>query len=174
MLNASLSRAVHIPESWAEVRAHDQVVRYRRSGTGRPVIILHSPGEDDDPLWPGLLRTLSHGYRLVVPELPPAGADITAWLAAFLEGLGTSSVRIVAADRFCMPGLELALLETVGITRMVLVSDGPAAPDAPRGFLRSGIGRSSVPLLVVRRSPPADEGIALIADFLRQEMSAPA
>ena len=173
MSNTSVFEPSSSPDAWAEVRAHDRVTRYRRSGAGRPVLVLHSP-DDPNPLWPELLETLGAGYRVIMPEPPSAGADVTAWLAGFLEGLGTTSVRIVAADGFCMAALELALLEAVGITRMVLVANGPAAPEAPRGFARSAIGRASVPLLVVRRGQPAHEGVALIGDFLRQEMSAPA
>lgn len=173
MPNPPLSEPTIAVEAWAEVRAHDQVMRYRRSGTGRPVLILHSP-DPADALWPELLETLGTGYRLIVPEEPPESADITAWLAGFLEGLGTSSVRVVAAGRFALPAMELALLEAVGITRMVLVADGPASPDMPRGFLRSAMGRASVPLLVIRRGQPATEGVAAICDFLRQEMASPA
>ena len=171
MSNTSVFEAPPQSDSWAEVRAHDRVVRYRRIGTGRPVLALYSPG---DPLWPELLQTLGAGYRLIVPQPPGAGADITPWLAGFLEGLGLSSVRILAADSFSIPALELALLDTAGISRMVLLAEGPAAPDAPRGFLRSAVGRTSVPLLLVRRAQPAGGMIALITDFLRQEMSAPA
>ncbi len=173
MPNSSLSAPSPTIESWAEVRAHDQVMRYRRSGTGRPVLVHHSP-EGPDSLWPELLTTLGNGYRLIVPEPPAPDVDVTAWLTSFLEGLGTTSVRIVAADRFCIPALELALLEAVGITRMVLVATGPVAPDAPRGFLRSAIGRASASILVVRRGQPAEDGVAAITEFLRQEMSSPA
>lgn len=170
MPNTSVFEAAR-PESWAEVRAHDRVMRYRRVGTGRPVLVLHSPA---NPLWPELLEALGAGYRLVVPEPPAGDADPTAWVADFLEGLGASSVRIVAANGFCHAALELALLEAVGITRLVLVADGPAAPAAPRGFLRSAMGRTSAPILMVRRGESAEEGVAAITDFLRQEMSSPA
>src|SRR5688572_15098386 len=120
MSNTSVFEAVHGSDSWAEVRAHDRVTRYRRSGSGRPVLVLHSP-DDPNPLWPELLEMLGNGYRVITPEPPAAGADLTAWLTGFLEGLGTSSVRIVAAHGFCMAALEVALLEAVGITRMVLI-----------------------------------------------------
>ena len=172
MPNASVFEPSARPDAWAEVRAHDRVTRYRRAGTGRPVLVLHAP-DDPNPLWPELLETLGNGYRVIVPEPPSAGADLTAWLTGFLEGLGTTSVRIVAAQPFCMAALELALLDAVGTTRIVLVANGPAAPDAPRGFVRSAMGRTSVPVLMVRRGQSASEGVALIADFLRQEMSAP-
>ena len=159
-------------ESWAEVRAHDTVMRYLRTGAGRAVLVLRSP-DDADPLWPGLIETLRRSYRLIVPEPPAADADVSGWIGGFLEGLGTATVRILAADRFCIPALELALLESDQITRMVLVTEGPATADAGRGLLETAMGRSPVPLLVVRSSQPAPEGVSLIADFLAEEPAAP-
>ena len=173
MPNASVSEVIGSPESWAEVRAHDRVMRYRRMGAGRPVLVLHSADEPES-LWPELLDTLGAGYRLILPEPPPDDEDVAAWLAGFLEGLGTSSVRIVAAGRFCLPAIEIALLEAVGITRLVLVTGGPATADSRRGFLRSAIARGAVPLLTVRRGHPAGEGVAMVTDFLRQEIAVPA
>src|SRR5687768_2937389 len=110
MSMSSISETPRATESWAEVRAHDQVIRYRRIGVGRPVLVLHSP-DDPDPLWPELLDTLGASYRVIVPDAPERETDVTTWLTGFLEGLGAISVRIVASDRFCMPALELALLE---------------------------------------------------------------
>jgi hypothetical protein len=97
-------------ESWAEVRARDQVVRYRRSGMGRSVLVLVPP-DHPDALWPDLLQGLSAAFRLIVPDPPAAERDAAAWLATFLEGLGLSNVGIVAAGCFCIPVLELAFLD---------------------------------------------------------------
>ena len=173
MPKPSVSDTSRGPDTWAEVRAHDTVMRYRRSGAGRAVLVLRSVA-DPDPLWSDLLEVLGSGYRLIVPEPPPGDTDVAAWLAGFLEGLGTSSIRILAADRFCIPALELALLETDQIARIVLVAEGPAAGDARRGALESAMGRSSVPLLLVRNARPPNEGISLITDFLAEEAAAPA
>src|SRR5687768_9062075 len=142
MTTSFISETSRSPESWAEVRAHDQVMRYRRTGAGRPVLVLRSP-DDPDPLWPELLATLGASYRVIVPDPPEGDTDVATWLTSFLEGLGATSVRIVASDRFCMPAVELALLEAVGIVRMALVTDGPPVPDPRRGFLRSAFGRRS-------------------------------
>jgi hypothetical protein len=173
MPKPSVSDTTRSHDSWAEVRAHDTVMRYRRAGAGRAIVVLRSVS-DPDPFWPELLEVLRLGYRLIVPEPPAADADVAAWLASFLEGLGTSTVRILAADRFCIPALELALLESDQIARIVLVAEGPAAGDAGRGALESAMGRSSVPLLVVRGARPANEGISLITDFLAEVAAAPA
>ena len=171
MSKASLSDTTRAPESWAEVRAHDTVMRYLRTGAGRPVLVLRSP-ETPDPLGPALIETLRRSYRLIVPEPPAPDVDVSGWIAGFLEGLGTATVRILATDRFCIPALELALLESDQITRIVLISDGPATTDAGRGLLETAMGRSGVPLLVVRNAQPAHEAVALIADFLAEETAA--
>lgn len=94
MPKPSSSDTTRAHESWAEVRAHDRVMRYRRSGVGRAVLVLRSP-EDPEPLWPELLEALGAGYRLIVPDPPPGDADVAGWLAGFLEGLGASNVRIL-------------------------------------------------------------------------------
>src|SRR6059058_4165774 len=95
--------------SWSEVRAHDHVMRYRRSGVGPAVLLLH-PGEESGALWPELLHVLSSSFRVIVPDLPDDADDTAAWLADFLEGLGFARVAVLAADGFCLPALELALL----------------------------------------------------------------
>src|SRR5687767_5076939 len=87
-----------------EVRAHGQLIRYRCTGAGRTVLVLRSAG----PLPPGareMLATLETSYRVIEPEPPGPDADVGAWLEAFLEGLGATGVRVIAADRFRLPAL---------------------------------------------------------------------
>jgi hypothetical protein len=159
---ADTARAV---ESWAEVRARDQVMRYRRSGVGRAVLLFLIP-DHREPLWPGLLEALGAGFRLIVPEPPAADADIAGWLADFLEGLGMSNVRILAADRFCLPALELALLEADQVARLVLLPEGTGGRGEVGATLETATRHMRVPLLVIRRGQPADEIVSLIKDFL--------
>jgi hypothetical protein len=173
MLKPPPSDHARAHESWAEVRAHDTVMRYHRSGAGRAVLVLGSLS-DGGPLWPALLETLRGGYRLIVPEPPLADAEIAPWLAAFLEGLGISTVRIVAAGRFCVPSLELALRESDQVARIALVAPGEGTPDAGRGALETAMGRSVIPLLLLRGGHGADDAVSLIAHFLAEETAAPA
>ena len=173
MLKPPPSDSGRIHESWAEVRAHDTVMRYRRWGVGRALLILRSP-IDADPLWSELLDALRATHRLIVPEPPAADADVAAWLAGFLEGLGTATVRLLAADRFCVPALELALRQSDQIARIVLVSPGPATPDAGRGAIATAMGRSPVPILVVRHGGKSEDAIALMTEFLAEETAATA
>ena len=156
------------PEFWAEVRAHDRVMRYRRTGVGRTVLVLRSI-DDTDPLFPELLEELSAGVRLIVPEPPAADVDVASWLADFLEGLGVSNVRILAVDRFCIPALDLAILQTGQITRLVLVPDRAEHG----GTLEKAAQHLTLPLLVVQRWRPASEVLPLITGFLDGDRTAP-
>ncbi|HVJ30385.1 MAG TPA: hypothetical protein VNA66_08785, partial [Gammaproteobacteria bacterium] len=84
-------------EHWAEVRAHDQVMRYRRSGAGRALLLLRS-AERADSLWPELLEALASHFRLIVPDVPAHAGSAADWLVDFLEGIGMPGMGIVAAD----------------------------------------------------------------------------
>ena len=164
----ALPPATRPPETWAEVRAHDHVMRYRRSGAGRVVLVLHADGDDGaaDSLWPELAAALAERFRLIVPEAPADGADVSAWLGDFLEGLGVSGVALVAADRLCIPALELALLDTDQIARVVLVPGGRGTETVLDGALATSARQASLPLLIVRRGMPADEAVPLVTGFL--------
>ena len=170
MSNAPLSdQSSQAAESWAEVRARDQVMRYRRSGVGRAVLLVLWPPHEAVPLWPELLDSLDERFRVIVPEAPAAESDAASWLGDFLEGLGVSNVSIIATSCFCIPVLELALRESDQISRIVLVPNG-----AGRDLGGVGLGRLEtdtrhlpVPLLVVRRGQPTAEILPVVTDFLR-------
>ncbi|MBV9879795.1 MAG: hypothetical protein JO180_04825 [Gemmatirosa sp.] len=167
------SNAALPTETWSEVRAHDHVTRYRRAGSGRAVVVLDADGAD--PLWPELAGGIAERFRLIVPEVPPADVDQALWLAEFLEGLGTSTVALVATGRLCVPALELTLRDPDQVARLVLVPGG-AAVDATIGATIGGAlaapASRSVPLLVARRGLPADEALPLIARFLADASTA--
>jgi hypothetical protein len=74
MPNQSTAAAICPPETWAEVRAHDHVMRYRRSGTGRAVLVLRS-ADGAEALWPELHDALAARFRLIIPEVP-RGTDV--------------------------------------------------------------------------------------------------
>ena len=160
------------PATWAEVRAHDHVMRYRRSGVGGAVLVLVSPDRPDS-LWPELTEALAARFRVIVPELDAAGASAAVWLADFLEGLGVARVAVVAADAYCIPALELALLDADQLARVVLVPGGDAArASALDGALGASPPQAAVPLLVVRRGLAAAEALPLVTGFLAGEAPA--
>jgi pimeloyl-ACP methyl ester carboxylesterase len=160
----SLTPLTHPAGTLAEVRAHDQVMRYRRAGAGRPLILLRSAGAE--PFWPELDADLASRFRVITPELPGDCDDLAAWVAAFLEGVGLDRVLLVAADSCCLAALELVLLNGCQVERLVLVPAGAAGETGLDGTLASTFATASVPLLVVRRGLPASDALPLLRQFL--------
>jgi hypothetical protein len=161
-------KATSLADTWGEVRARDQVVRYRRVGAGPALLLLNAP-EQSEAIWPEVVDLLSSGSRLIVPEAPAADAQVEAWLSALLDGLGMSNVTVVASDSFCIAALERALLEPDRIARVLLVCRGRGSEGAVGGALDSVPNLAKVPLLVVRRDRPASEILPLVAKFLGRE-----
>jgi hypothetical protein len=142
--------------SWCELRAHDRIIRYRCSGAGRSVLVLGAP--DVSPFWAVLLAGLDGRFRVIAPEAPPEDTDLAAWLASLLEGLGTSTVRVIAGDRFHAPALEISRSEPDQVPCMVLVTDSrPPFVDA------------HVPVLVLSPREPGEIVGARVRDFLLRE-----
>lgn len=173
MSNPSAARTP-APELWAEVHAHERVMRYRRRGAGPSVLVLGAPGPtggEVESLWPELLDALAARHRLLVPELPAAAAS-GEWLPDFLEGLGLAGVTVVAVGPFCGAALELALLAADQVSRVVLVADGVANASGPQSASGAVLQAGSVPLLVVRRDLPPAEALPLVARFVDGEGAA--
>lgn len=174
MSNPSAARPA-APELWAEVHAHDRVVRYRRRGAGPPVLVLGSPAStrgSGASLWPELLEALAAGHRVLLPELP-AAAGSGEWLADFLEGLGLARVTVVAAGPSCGAALELAFLAPDQVARVVLVGDGEAnASGLQSPSSGAAVHAGPVPLLVIRSDLPCAEALPLVARFVDGEDAA--
>ena len=163
----SLTPLTHAAETLAEVRAHDQVMRYRRAGAGRPIIVLRG-ADDAEALWPELDAELVSGFRVVTPELPADCEDVAAWVADFLEGVGLSRVVVLAAEPCCLSALELALLASDQVERLILVPAGAAGDSGLDGTLATTLAGVSVPLIVVRRGLSAAVALPLLRNFLQQ------
>jgi hypothetical protein len=148
-------------DGWAEVRASNQIVRYRRTGAGRPAVLLYSV-HDNEALWPEVLEALASRYRLIVPTPPEAGADVESWLAALIDGLGLSSCIAIATDGFGMASLQRAV-ESGRIGRVVQVVES----DTVSGGTRPPALPDRTPLLVLRRNQPAAEVIPELLVFLQ-------
>jgi pimeloyl-ACP methyl ester carboxylesterase len=166
MLNPS--PLAHPAETLAEVRAHDQVMRYRRAGAGRPLVVLRG-ADEADALWPELDAELVSRFRVVTPDLPAECEDLAAWVTDFLEGLGLDRVAVLAADPCCLSALELALLNAGQVERLVLVPAGAVSETGLDGTLATTLAGVSVPLIVVRRGLPADVALPLLRQFLSLE-----
>ena len=127
-----------VNEAWhlgpcAEVRVGDHVTRYVRRGTG-PSVVLVGADVDTNPVWRPLVERLESGHRIVVPQPPPANADVTAWLRGFIEGLGLTSVVLIAGNGSSAAALELATADDFLVRRLVLMPNagapiGDASPE---------------------------------------------
>jgi hypothetical protein len=153
------------PDAWAECRAHDSVMRYRRSGVGPAVLLLRAEHEPS-PLWPELDHVLASNFRVILPAVSGSDMNIAACLGDFLEGIGVSGVAVIAAEPFCMPALELALRDVDQVSRVVLIPHGSADDAGLDGVLSTTARVGPVPLLVVRRDSPAAEALPLITRYL--------
>lgn len=151
---------------WAEVRAHEDVTRYRRSGAG-PAVLLLDTRDEPAALWPELLRQLSDRFRFTLPEVPRGGELTTRWLAGFLEGLGGPPVAIIAVGGCTIPAFELAMRGSEQVSRVVLVPLEPGDAD-PGEVMSARVPGSPVPMLVVRRLMPAPGAVPLIRGFLAE------
>jgi pimeloyl-ACP methyl ester carboxylesterase len=160
----SLTPLIDSVGTLAEVRAHDQVMRYRRAGAGRPIVMLRSAGAE--PFWPELDADLVSRFRVITPELPADCDDVAAWVAAFLEGVGLDRVLLVAADSCCLPALELVLLDGCQVEGLVLVPAGAVGETGLDGTLAGTFASASVPLLVVRRGLSAADALPMLRQFL--------
>jgi pimeloyl-ACP methyl ester carboxylesterase len=158
-------------ETLAEVRAHDQVMRYRRAGAGRPLVVLRA-ASGPDALWPELDEALSTRYRVITPALPHGCDDVAAWMGDFLEGVGLDRVILVAAEPCCLAALELTLLNADQVDRLVLVPSGSVGETGLDGSLATTLAGVPVPLLVVRRGLPAREALPLLCQFLQNDNQA--
>jgi pimeloyl-ACP methyl ester carboxylesterase len=160
-------QSLSLPSTIAEVRAHDQVMRYRRAGAGRPVIVLRG-ADDPDALWPELDAELVSRFRVVTPELPADCDDVAAWVADFLEGVGLDRVVVVAAEPCCLSALELALIGADQVERLILVPAGAAGETGLDGTLARTLAGVSMPLIVVRRGLSAAVALPILRNFLQQ------
>ena len=152
----------------AEVRAHEQVMRYRRAGAGRPLVVLRSAAEAD-ALWPELDAELVARNRVLTPELPADCEDVAAWVAAFLEGVGLDRVVVLAAEPCCLSALELALFNASLVERLVLVPAGAVSETGLDGTLATTLAGVTVPLIVVRRGLDAAVALPLLRNFLAHD-----
>ena len=174
MSNPAAADPRNAGESWSEIRTRDHVMRYKRLGAGRPVLVLQSSAELETSC-PVLVRALTESdgtFRLIVPDLP-AGVHLAGWLADFLEGIGAANVAVVATDRFSAAAIELAMLGAEQIARVVLIADerGPFGRwcNAWQHADLATAGRAArVPLLLIHCGQPAEETSALVRMFLVQ------
>jgi hypothetical protein len=157
--------SVHSPAgASAEVRAHDRVVRYRRSGVSGPSLLLLAADSASD-LWPEFPRLLAERFRLLMPDLPESVADATQSLRCLLDGLGSTAASVLAAGRYCDAALALAFAGHEGVGRLVLVpnvTEDAEALEEPRDARRV----PAAPIYVLSRRLAVDDAIEKAIAYL--------
>ena len=151
----------YTPNHTAEVRAHNQVMRYTRYGSGALVLLLRDPSPDP---WSNFRERLAAHFKVIIPNVPAGTADVPCWLSNMLEGLGGTDVTVVAVGRHCDTGLALALGDHDFVSRVVLIADPDA--DLPDEQVATVRGSQRVRLYVIPRTGDAEDAIALTLRYL--------
>jgi hypothetical protein len=159
-------------DAWAEIRTREQIIRYRRVGAGQPVLVLAEQQE----VCPTVIRALTDGgvVRLIIPELPTEAVHVAGWAADFLEGIGATSVGLLAMQSFAGAAIELAMLASEQIERVVLVAEEPGrfgrwCEGWQHGALECAHRSARVPLLLVHKGLPTAEIGPLVRSFFKGE-----
>lgn len=165
MNSASLSPATDTP--WCEIRLGERVTRYRRLGTGRPVVLL-STAPLAEPVWPEALEAVAAIHRIYAPEIPSNVKGFGPWLRGFMDGVGAERPSIIATSSLCIPALEYALFDPYRIHSLVLVPEGAADETGLDGTISAANSDATLPILVLRREHPAGSAVETLIRFLRQ------
>jgi hypothetical protein len=108
----------------AEIQVGDETVRYRRAGSGAPVLLLHatmSPNEGGGASEVEAFASHARTHRVFQPmtSVPVTPADAEKWLRGVVEGLGLIA-PIVVADPELAPVLARLVRENAGIVGQVI------------------------------------------------------
>ena|SRR5688572_8416467 len=156
-----------IDPPWCEIRLGERVTRYRRLGTGRPVVLL-STAPLAEPLWPEALDAVAAVNRIYAPEIPQNVAGFGPWLRGFMDGVGAERPSVIASSSLCIPALEYALFDPYRIHSLVLVPDGAVDETGLDGRITTTDGGATLPILVLRREHPAGSAVEMLMRFIRQ------
>ena len=136
----------------AEVRVGDHVTRYVRRGSG-PCVVLLGADAESHPLWGPLVASLAGRFRLVLPEIRTPHTESSEWLRGFIEGLGLTSVSIIAAGEFAQTAIDLAATDDFTVGRLVIL----------------GTGESTTRIAFVGSEVTPDAGVRRVMEFLTPE-----
>ena len=167
MMYTTTSPATDTP--WCEIRLGERVTRYRRLGTGRPVVLLSTaPLAEAEPLWPEALDAVAAVHRIYAPEIPQNVAGFGPWLRGFMDGVGAERPAVIATSALCIPALEYSLFDPYRIHSLVLIPDGAADETGLDGRITTTDGGATLPILVLRREHPAGSAVEMLMRFFRQ------
>jgi hypothetical protein len=152
----------------ALVRAGNSVTAYVRTGKGETVLILRREGYAEQ-LWALVLEQVATGFRAILPEKVPDGAEFTLWFKSFLDGLGLGVVRVVADAHYGILCAESGLLDPELLTVLVVISHAAEYDAITRSLARESVVR--VPAIIVSTETNDPHEVALLT--VRQLQSNP-
>jgi hypothetical protein len=129
LLNLFVPNATWRDGPCAEVRVGDHVIRYVRRGTGSSIVVV---GGDSDasPGWRQLIQNLAASHRVIVTQPPPTDANVSSWLRGFIEGVGLTSVILIAGGAIAEAATDIASADDFTVRKLILLPvDGSTAID---------------------------------------------
>lgn len=153
--------------------------RYRRAGSGSPVLLLFPDGARG-PLGGRLFSSLRARFRVIAPEPPAAtppalAASRSTWLRDLIDGLGLVRPGIVADEALGVAALEFLLLHPERVSGLITVSRDRHGLLPPEGGLSDRLEESQRRLLLLRMEAgdPAEQALAEAARFLEANAADP-
>jgi pimeloyl-ACP methyl ester carboxylesterase len=125
-----------------EVEVDGRGVRYRVTGTGRPLVLVHGLA-GSWRWWSPMFEQLGTQREVNVVDLPrPQGvvqaADLSSWLGLWLDAAGLERVDVAGHSLGGLVAAELAACRQERIRRLVLVA--PAGIPCGRSLPRRALG----------------------------------
>lgn len=119
-----------------EVTVNDITIHYERSGSGRPVLLLHGLGSSAQD-WENQIPALAPNFEVIVPDLrghgrtsKPAGPysirQFASDVATFLDELDVGPVRLVGISLGGMVGFQIVADRPDLVSRLVAINALPA------------------------------------------------
>lgn len=118
-----------------EVIVNDITVHYERSGSGRPVVLLHGLGSSSED-WENQIPALARNFEVIAPDFrghglsskPPGPYSISQFasdVATLLDELDVGPVRLVGISLGGMVGFQMAADRPDLISRLIVVNALP-------------------------------------------------
>jgi len=120
-----------------QLELHECRMRYRRGGTGQPLILLHGAGGADSLL--GIAERLSNRFDVILPDHPGFGeSEEPAWLDTihdaayhyldFITALELAQIHLVGASLGGWMALEMAVRDTGPLQTLTLIAAAGIRP----------------------------------------------